>query len=84
MGYELARVAERKIERHPEEKEGILSLLSLALNLNINWVEVDHGESVRLALEKGLTAYDASYLHVSNALGIPLLTFDEELRRSLV
>lgn len=79
MGYELAHVAVKKIAKQPKEKENILKALNLALRLEIQWVDVDLSAVAKLAVGKGLTAYDASYLYVSASLGIPLLTFDEKL-----
>ena len=79
MGYELAHVAVKKIGNQPEQKENILKALDLALRLEIQWVDVDLSAVAKLAIGKGLTAYDASYLYVSSSLGIPLLTFDEKL-----
>ena len=79
MGYELAHVAVKKIARQPEERETILKALDLALRLEIQWVDVDMLAVARLAVDKGLTAYDASYLYVSGSLGIPLVTFDDKL-----
>ena len=79
MGYELAHVAVKKIARQPEERETILKALDLALRLEIQWVDVDMLAVTRLAVDKGLTAYDASYLYVSGSLGIPLVTFDDKL-----
>jgi predicted nucleic acid-binding protein len=79
MGYELAHVAVKKIGIHPEQEENILKALDLALRLEIQWVDVDLSAVAKLAVGKGLTAYDASYLYVSASLGIPLLTFDEKL-----
>jgi predicted nucleic acid-binding protein len=79
MGCELAHVAVKKISNRPEEKEHILKALDLALRLDIQWVDVDLPAVAKLALSKGLTAYDASYLYVSASLGIPLLTFDARL-----
>lgn len=49
----------------------------------MNWVVVDHVVVLRLALDTGLTTYDASYLYVARTLGLPLVTFDGRLRRAL-
>ena len=38
-------------------------------------------EILVLALETGLTTYDASYLYLSRSLGADLVTFDEQLQR---
>jgi len=42
--------------------------------------DVAHPAVLRLALQKGISTYDASYVHLADALGIPLATFDERLR----
>ncbi len=36
-----------------------------------------------LALQTGLTTYDAAYLYLARSLGIPLVTFDEQLQTAL-
>lgn len=79
MRFELANVCWKKIRRHPEERERLLAAHSLADDLEIIEVEVRFGESVELALGKGLTAYDASYLALSRALDLELVTLDEAL-----
>ncbi len=81
MRYELAQVAVKKASRHPEKKRIILAALALAYGLDIQWVEVDFEAVAALALEKGITAYDACYLFLSESLGIPLVTFDKRLKR---
>ena len=80
MRYELAQVAVKKASKHPQKKRPILDALALAYCLDIQWVEVDFGAVADLALEEGLTAYDACYLFVSKSLGIPLVTFDKRLK----
>jgi predicted nucleic acid-binding protein len=82
MRYELAQVAVKKASRHPGKKRLILGALALAYSLDIQWVEVDFEAVTALALEEGLTAYDACYLFVSKSLGIPLVTFDKRLKKS--
>lgn len=77
---ELASVARRKILSHPDRAEAIAQALGLALALEIRWVEVDHRAVLRLALEEGLTTYDAAYLHLARKLDAPLVTFDDRLR----
>ncbi len=71
--YELTNIARKKILLEPAQEE---SALEAALNLDILWFPVDHLEVLRLALETGLTTYDASYLYVSQSTGVPLVTFD--------
>lgn len=79
LAYELASIARTKIVRSPEQRDRLLDALEIALALRIHWVDVTHQPVVRLALETGLSTYDASYLHVARTLAIPLITFDNRL-----
>lgn len=47
--------------------------------MDVNWVEVEQDAAFLLAIETGLTTYDAAYLWLARALGLPLLTFDAVL-----
>ncbi len=82
LHYELASVALKKARRYPSQREAIAGGLRTALNLNVRWVDVDHIATLRLALDTGLTTYDASYLYLARTLGLPLVTFDGRLRRA--
>lgn len=83
LGYELANVARNKTLRNPQILETIREGLLGALQLEIQWQEVDHLAVLELALETGLTAYDATYLYVAQTLGIPLVTFDQQLQAAI-
>ena len=50
------------------------------LGSDIHWTGVDFNKTLSLALDTGLTAYDASYLYLAQTLGMPLATFDRKLR----
>jgi predicted nucleic acid-binding protein len=43
---------------------------------------VDHVGALELALDSGLTVYDASYLWLARQLGAELVTLDKELGRA--
>ena len=45
----------------------------------IYWTKVDFNKTLELALETGLTAYDASYLYLAQTLSMPIATFDRKL-----
>ena len=79
LAHELTSVARKKALKYPQLRERISEALEIGLSLDINWTEVDHLEVLRLALETGLTTYDASYLYLARSLGVPLLTFDGRL-----
>jgi predicted nucleic acid-binding protein len=82
LAYELASIARRKATAYPERTEAFSEALATALALPIHWSDVDHLAVVSLALEADLTTYDASYLYLARALGVPLATFDQQLLRA--
>lgn len=80
LAHELASIARKKARQHPELRGEILQALEVGLSLDVHWVRTDQLAVVELALETGLTTYDASYLHLARTLGVPLITFDDRLR----
>ena len=80
LSFELANVARNKTLRDPHNLDSIREGLLKVLTLEIESMEVDHLAVLELALETGLTAYDASYLHLARTLGLPLVTFDRRLQ----
>jgi predicted nucleic acid-binding protein len=80
LAYELAGVARNKVLKYPEQRNSLLRGLEIALSLEIHWVDVEQAAVVRLALETGLTTYDATYLYLARTLNIPLETFDQHLQ----
>jgi predicted nucleic acid-binding protein len=80
LAYELTSVAVKKARLYPDRADAIEQALLATTRLDIQWIDVDFGAVLRLALATGLTAYDASYLHLAQALRIPLATFDEQLQ----
>ena len=83
LSYELANIALKKVRVYGEPAEDVSELLALALHMEFRWVQVDHQEVFRLALETGLSSYNASYLHVARVVGVPLVTFDNALRKAI-
>ena len=83
LSYELASVAKKKILLHPNHEHAIKIALRDALSCNMKLIDVDHMSVLDLALTTGLTTYDASYLFISRTLDIPLVTFDEQLKRTI-
>ena len=80
LAFEITNVARTKVVRNPSERFAIFNGLNTALSSEIHWTAVDFNETLKLALETGLTAYDASYLYLAQTLGMPLATFDRKLR----
>ena len=81
LAFELASVARKKARLHPARAVEILRALSKALDprRGIEWRAVDHGDVALLALETGLSTYDATYLWLAGGLGADLVTLDATL-----
>lgn len=79
MAYELTHVAQKKAHQVPAQRQAFEDALEAALSMNIRWRAVSHVKVLQIALDTGLTTYDASYLYVAQNLGASLVTFDEQL-----
>lgn len=81
LAYELANAAVRKLKKHPEQSAMIRAGLERALadDFAIVWSDVEPGPVLDLAMDTGLTAYDASYLWLAQHLGAELVTLDSDL-----
>ena len=82
LAYELTSIARRKATTYSDGLNVVGDALQTALALPIHWSEVDHLTVLQLAMDANLTAYDASYLYLARALGAPLATFDQRLKRA--
>jgi predicted nucleic acid-binding protein len=80
--FELANVCLVKSRRHPDQRPALVEAFQLWDQFGIEQMAVDHAGVVVLALETGLTAYDASYLWLSRRLGAALVTLDRKLARA--
>lgn len=81
LWFEMAAVAAKKIKNHPELAAQIQVAFNLAYRLPVAIREVDHGETVTLALNSDMTTYDASYLWLADHLRAELVTLDAKLGR---
>ena len=77
--YELANVCLVKCRRHPDQRHALAQAFGHRSDLGIEELSVEISEVLGLALETGLTAYDASYLWLSRRLGADLVTLDKAL-----
>jgi predicted nucleic acid-binding protein len=81
LAYELASIVRKKVITYPDKADIIIQALRTVLVLPVHWHEVDHIKVMQLAIENGLTTYDASYLYVAKAIKADLATFDEYLAK---
>ena len=77
--FELMNVAWQRAKKQPAATAVFLEALDVLEGLGLRFRGIDQGEVVRLGLATGLTAYDATYLWLSRALGMPLVTLDKKL-----
>jgi len=81
LRFEMASVCLKKIVAHPELETRLMSAFDLLARLAIDMVQVDHRATVTLAMDTGLTTYDASYLWLAKELKGELITLDESLAK---
>ena len=79
LPYEMSSIARKKTLRYPGKSEAIAAALELCHALEISLLAVHPCAMLELAIETGLTTYDASYLYLARELSCPLVTFDNRL-----
>jgi predicted nucleic acid-binding protein len=62
LDVELANVCWKKCRRAPEQRPLLLAAYALRRAVAVELTAVDHDETLILALQTGLSVYDASYL----------------------
>jgi predicted nucleic acid-binding protein len=77
--FELMNVAWKRSRKQPAATALFLEALEVLQGLGLRFRGIDQEEVVKLGLETGLTAYDASYLWLARALRMPLVTLDRKL-----
>jgi predicted nucleic acid-binding protein len=77
--FELMNVAWKRARRQPLATALFLEALDALDGLDLRFRGIDRSEVLRLGLATNLTAYDATYLWLARALGMPLVTLDKKL-----
>jgi predicted nucleic acid-binding protein len=80
LAYEMSNICWKKLRRHPERRAAILEAYALMGRMEIEEVDVSMPAALLLADRENLTVYDASYLWLSRALGVELITLDARLK----
>lgn len=78
--WELANAIRKMVFRERLTKEDGTALLENALNMRINYVEIDPVRAFKLAMRLKTAAYDAYVLECAREVGAPLLTVEREDR----
>ncbi|MGE0361156.1 MAG: type II toxin-antitoxin system VapC family toxin [Vicinamibacterales bacterium] len=82
IDYELASIGWKKLRRHPDRSESILANVTRTRSLAIARVSPAFSAVLALARLLDITPYDASYVWVARAMGVPLVTLDQRLARA--
>lgn len=77
--FELMNVAWKRARKQPRATDLFLEALDMLEGLSLRFRGIDQGEVVKLGLATGLSAYDATYLWLAQALRMPLVTLDRKL-----
>jgi predicted nucleic acid-binding protein len=77
--FELMNVAWKRAKKQPKATDLFVEALEMLEGLSLRFRGIDQGEVVKLGLATGLTAYDATYLWLAQALRMPLVTLDKKL-----
>lgn len=80
LSYEVTSVARKKALAHPEKAEAISGWLVRALQSDFTELEIPHAAVLPVALDHGVSSYDAAYLWLARSLNAPLATLDRKLR----
>jgi predicted nucleic acid-binding protein len=63
------------------DKEKMIELIKIFQKIPIKAVEINLEKSLEIAWEYKIYAYDAFYLETAKRLNLPLLTFDNKIRK---
>ena|SRR5579862_2132690 len=80
--YELGNVLWKAVRKARVSSDDALKALEAITSMRLNFHELnqdDISQTFKIANLLNLTVYDASYVHLSNKLSMPLLTADEKL-----
>jgi len=77
--FELMNVAWKRAKKQPVAARLFLEALDVLQEIGLRFRGIDQEAVVKLGLDTGLSAYDASYLWLSRALRMPLVTLDKKL-----
>lgn len=83
LRYEIGSVCLKKLAVYPRQQRTLLEALSFYGRMNLREFDVPIDEVVSLARRERVTAYDAAYLWLAQALEVELVTFDQALRRAI-
>jgi predicted nucleic acid-binding protein len=79
LTFEIANTCLKKIRRYPDQRDALLAGFEALSEFAIDFIEIDPGDALVLAVECGLTFYDTAYLWLARRLACELVTLDGPL-----
>jgi predicted nucleic acid-binding protein len=79
LDHELTNICLTKLRRKQAPPEQLILMLASRNALQIERLPVDADAVLALAIQTGLTAYDAAYLWLARGHGAGLVTLDKQL-----
>jgi predicted nucleic acid-binding protein len=83
LWLEMANLCLKKMKKYPQQGDAIRKAFDLALHLPIRTYDADPSQVLDLALNRGLTSYDAAYLWLAEIHGAELVTLDAHLMKAM-
>ena len=83
LAYETINGLRSAVVQKRQTPKAAMLLLQAFLDLGIFFEKTDEKEVLNLALQKSITAYDASYVWLAKSKNIKLLTLDKKLESIL-
>ena len=81
VSYEIANALTKMMKRKVIEKERMINAYNYFTKIPISPIEIDIQKALEIAWDYKIYAYDACYLEAAKRLGLPLLTFDDNMIR---
>jgi len=77
--YEIGNTCWKKMRRHPASADSLREAFKLLPRLDLSLHDPEPQQVLALAIERGVTYYDASYLWLAESLRLPLVSLDQKV-----
>jgi len=84
LDFEMANICKNKLRTEKTQRGEILSSFADRNRIIIQRVAVDIDDMLELAIQSGLSAYDASYLWLARQYNAELITLDKKLNTAFL
>ena len=81
LPYEIGNALTAMVKRKQITTNEALSAFAIASQIPVRLVSVDIQESLKLALEFNIYAYDAYFLQCAKSLSYPIITLDKRMKQ---